>query len=680
MHASNGKVMLWTVLVSTLLLTISTGGAEAQGVRDNRGTEFILTFTENFQRDKNPPRLFITTQSATTDVTVTLPATGYTTTVTATNGQVTDVALDRTAVELRGSQKSDKAIHVTSDEEIVIYGVFAEHASSDAYLALPTDVLGTEYFAACATVRRSWAEEGFTDLPSEFGVVGVSDGTTVTINPTQAVTFGGTSYPAGQDFTVSLDRFETLQVQSTEDLTGSRITSSHPVSVLSGNLFTVVGNNQQGSGDHIVEMIPPVDTWGKEFVTAPLAKRTAGDIFRIVAARDNTQVTVTGRTPRNLNAGEFWEFEADSNEYLHVTSDEPVLLAQYSKTASADNTDTDPFLLIIPPVAQFEADYTFSTIDLLVTGTSTTHHVNLVIQSADIAGLLFDGQPLPGSTVWHPVPGTNYEATDLTISAGTHTASHASPIATFGLFSYGYTLLEAYGYPGGLRLAQISAPCTTTQTVTNDRVDNDCDGRVDEELLDGIDNDGDGLIDEDLASVCGATDVVFVIDRSSSIGMSNFNLAKEFVAEALQCFNDRGVQVGIGYILYDCVPEKIISLGTYTSDNAVLPGIILNQMQYGGRKRTYLAIRYMKDTSNFRNGAARAAVILTNGVQTTGDQVAEADLARNAGIELYSVAIGRSNFVDSIALDDIAGSATNVFDTSDPCALANRILDDLSCT
>ncbi|KAI8494324.1 hypothetical protein Bbelb_280840, partial [Branchiostoma belcheri] len=696
----------------------------ATSVRDNRGTEFILTFTENFQRDRNPPRLFITTQSATTDVTVTLPATGYTTTVTATNGQaslfstetpmaiVTDVALDRTAVELRGSQKSDKAIHVTSDEEIVIYGVFAEHASSDAYLALPTDVLGTEYFAACATVRRSWAEEGFTDLPSEFGVVGVSDGTTVTINPTQAVTFGGISYPAGQDFTVSLDRFETLQVQSTEDLTGSRITSSHPVSVLSGNLFTVVGNNQQGSGDHIVEMIPPVDTWGKEFVTAPLAKRTAGDIFRIVAARDNTQVgsirldqqvTVAGRTPRNLNAGEFWEFEADSNEYLHVTSDEPVLLAQYSKTASADNTDTDPFLLIIPPVAQFEADYTFSTIDLLVTGTSTTHHVNLVIQSADIAGLLFDGQPLPGSTVWHPVPGTNYEATDLTISAGTHTASHASPIATFGLFSYGYTRLEAYGYPGGLRLAQISAPCTTTQTVTNDRVDNDCDGRVDEELLDGIDNDGDGLIDEDLASgechlkkikdsvlarlltfsslaSLPGLEVLLLFNSEHSIGMSNFNLAKEFVAEALQCFNDRGVQVGIGYILYDCVPEKIISLGTYTSDNAVLPGIILNQMQYGGRKRTYLAIRYMKDTSNFRNGAARAAVILTNGVQTTGDQVAEADLARNAGIELYSVAIGRSNFVDSIALDDIAGSATNVFDTSDPCALANRILDDLSCS
>ncbi|KAI8482688.1 hypothetical protein Bbelb_395680 [Branchiostoma belcheri] len=283
-------------------------GSQEQGVRDNKGTEFILTFTENLQRSENEPALFITTQSATpTAVTVTLPATGYTTTVT-------EVNLTRTAVELRGSGKSNKAVHVTSAEEIVIYGVFAEQATSDAYLALPTDVLGTEYFVACATVKRSRNKEGFNEFPTEFGVAGVSDGTTVTINPTQAVTFGGNNYPAGQDFTVSLDRFETLQVQATEDLTGSRITSSHPVSVLSGNLFTVVGNNQEGSGDHI-----------------------------------DLQRTSTVGT-------------------IQV------------KTAAADNTSTDPFLMIIPPVAQFEAVYTFSTIDLKKIDHPTSHHVNLVIQ------------------------------------------------------------------------------------------------------------------------------------------------------------------------------------------------------------------------------------------------------------------------------------------------------------
>ena len=62
--------------------------------------------------------------------------------------------VNRTAVELRGSVKSDKAVHVTSDVEIVVYGIFAEKKSTDAFLALPTDVLGTEYFTPCATVTE----------------------------------------------------------------------------------------------------------------------------------------------------------------------------------------------------------------------------------------------------------------------------------------------------------------------------------------------------------------------------------------------------------------------------------------------------------------------------------------------------------------------------------------------
>eukprot|EP00058_Branchiostoma_floridae_P019237 XP_002604727.1 hypothetical protein BRAFLDRAFT_122565 [Branchiostoma floridae] len=320
-------------------------------VRDNKGTEFILTFPENFQRDLNQPKLFITTQSlAGASVTITLPANGFQTGVQATYGAVTQVDLDRAASELRGSQKSDKAVHITSDVEIVVYGVFAERASSDAYLALPTDV------------------------------------------------------------------------------------------------------------------------------------------------------DVTNENMKTLNAGDYWEFDVPSNEYRHVTSSEPVLLVQYSKTGSVDSTATDPFMMFIPPVAQFESEYTFATVDLIADPSASTHHVNLVIRSADKAGLRLDGALLPGNTVWQPVPGTNYEATRLTISGGTHRVVHISPIATFGLFSYGYTQPESYGYPGGLRLAQIAVFCSVTNPVANDRVDNDCDGRVDEELLNGADDDGDGLIDEDLAS------------------------------------------------------------------------------------------------------------------------------------------------------------------------------------
>eukprot|EP00058_Branchiostoma_floridae_P010577 XP_002596065.1 hypothetical protein BRAFLDRAFT_66204 [Branchiostoma floridae] len=478
------RMLLFLAAMSTCICCLPAA-------RDNKGTEFILTFLENQQRDQHNPKLFIACshQSGAT-VTVTTPSNGVSTTVQVTHGQVKQVEVNRTAVELRGSVKSDKAVHVTSDVEIVVYGVFAERKSTEAYLALPTGVLGTEYFTPCTSIKGV--------MPAEFGVVGVHDGTTVTIVPSQAVTFDGQNYAAGQTFFVGLNRFQTLQVQATEDLTGSKITATRPVAVLSGNMFTACG--MLGSADHVVEMIPPVDTWGKEFVTVPLTRHTIGDFFRVVAARDNTQVDVTNENTKTLNAGEFWEIDVPSDEYRHVTSSEPVLLVQYSKNGQADNTETDPFMMVIPPVAQFEAEYTFATVDLIYDQADTTHYVNLIIRSSNKAGLLLDGQRLPSDTVWHDVPGTDYAAAQLDISAGTHTARHLSPNVNIGLFSYGFTYLESYGYPGGLRLSRIAASCSTTTPVPADRVDNDCDGRVDEELLNGIDDDGDGLIDEDMAN------------------------------------------------------------------------------------------------------------------------------------------------------------------------------------
>ena len=40
--------------------------------------------------------------------------------------------------------------------------------------------------------------------------------------------------------------------------------------------------------------------------------------------------------------------------------------------------------------------------------------------------------------------------------------------------------------------------CKETEQVPGDSLDNDCDGKIDEEVRDGKDNDGDGKIDEDL--------------------------------------------------------------------------------------------------------------------------------------------------------------------------------------
>ena len=52
-----------------------------------------------------------------------------------------------------------------------------------------------------------------------------------------------------------------------------------------------------------------------------------------------------------------------------------------------------------------------------------------------------------------------------------------------------------------LNLHFFKPQCKKTRSRPGDGIDNDCDGKIDEELLDGLDTDGDGLIGEDLAVV-----------------------------------------------------------------------------------------------------------------------------------------------------------------------------------
>ena len=47
----------------------------------------------------------------------------------------------------------------------------------------------------------------------------------------------------------------------------------------------------------------------------------------------------------------------------------------------------------------------------------------------------------------------------------------------------------------------VNLQCKLTRMVSGDGLDNDCDGKIDEEVFDGKDNDGDGDVDEDLTLV-----------------------------------------------------------------------------------------------------------------------------------------------------------------------------------
>ncbi|WAR05417.1 FCGBP-like protein [Mya arenaria] len=403
------------------------------------------------------------------------------TTFSVVEGQVQKVII-ASDLRMTGSGVDNKAILVTANKEVACYGANKETLSNDGYLGLPVDALGTDYYAIVHSPPT---------IKAEVGLASTEDGTNVKItlpsgNGPTDVTFQGKTYHAGDTISVNLNKFQTLQIQSDGDLTGTHIEASHPVAAFSGNIKTNIG---KGSfSDHLVEQLVPSDRWGKEFVTAPIPGRTVGDVFRVVAKEDNTVVTVPGKSPIHLNAGERAVFEIPSTQYSHITSSKPIMMAQFVKSQQNSTEPADPSMMIIPPYEQFGSDYTFTMPEYShpeYGNNSIYRYQNefmIVAKKSDISGLLLDGKPFP-QTQWVDIPGSNLVGSYVTLPHGPHTVRHSDPLSTFGGYLYGHAYHESYGFPTGMRTAIIYNPnCKPTPSVPGDGIDNDCDNKIDEEL------------------------------------------------------------------------------------------------------------------------------------------------------------------------------------------------------
>lgn len=370
---------------------------------------------------------------------------------------------------------TSNSIHVVSlsGDEFTVYGLNQRSQSSDAFLVLPTDVLGTSY------VHADW----HALFESQLLVVATQAGTTVTVQRTFA-----------PELNFNLNAGQAVYITRPGDqypgLSGSNVTSNFPVALFGGNRCT---NVPQGvfACDHIQEQIPPEVTLSNEWVTSPLATRLAGDVFRFISTVDGTQLFRNGAPAGVYNRGQVVDFDIGSGTAEHITASQPALLVQYCKGQGADGVVSDPFMMMVTPVSQYPNRAVVVNAPF---GGFSSHFINLVAETAITGAVTVDGGAVGG---WTAVGVSGYSYTQVAVSAGTHTVQ-APPAKGVSVNVYGIGSFDSYGYPGGARYAPLQG-CTPTPTVPGDGLDNDCDGRIDEELRNGIDDDGDGLIDEDLA-------------------------------------------------------------------------------------------------------------------------------------------------------------------------------------
>ncbi|XP_061170004.1 uncharacterized protein LOC133179229 [Saccostrea echinata] len=448
-----------------------------------------------------PLKLFITTAShVPVSVNVSAPMAktlypGHQFTVQ--RGIIKQILIPRT-LRLQGTERAQKAIYVLSSQEIVIFGINQADMSTDGFLGIPSDVLGTKYFVP------TFSSNAQNFFQSSILIVGTRDGTMLNIrlpsNNNITLHLEGKHYKRNDWINITINKFETLQLLCHTDLSGTFVSSSNKISVFGGSTVTSIGTGW--SRDHIEEQIPPVNVWGKSFAINPFPD-TNPNILRLLASEDNTTVAITNKQTVHLMNGKFHETHVKSFSY--VSSNKPILSVHYvpSGTCNKDHPKPgchkgDPAMTLIPPIEQNNIFYSFLT-PVSSHNLSFNNIFMFFIEDSYENGLLLDNKGPKQNVIKGVVHSHNLTAGYIQIPPGSHTIEHSSRVVPFGGILYGGIQAESYAFPVGQRFATINEKdCRPLAMDIGDGVDNDCDGRVDEEICNDLkDNDGDGRKDED---------------------------------------------------------------------------------------------------------------------------------------------------------------------------------------
>ncbi len=452
-----------SVLLSTSNVTITVG--ELYGHGGYKGTDFWLMFPQNYDNCPNcnsnsvyqfQPQLLISSD-VNNSGTVTIPGLNFSANFTLSAGQATSVQIPTNAAMSGMEQVGNTGIRVTSQSEVTVVGFSYYTASSDGYLGLPTPVLGTNY------IVMSWTDPYGSGLAgSEFGIVAPYDGTTVTITPT--VNVGGRV--AGQPYTVVLNQGRTYQLQTNAvgaDLTGSTIASDKPIAVFSGmqlGFVPALAGITYCCGNHLIEEMLSTDLWGQNFYTVPIAGHVKGDYFRILAAQNNTNISLNGSPVATIDQGEFYQTVLTSPS--SITADAPVMVAQFETSHWVEDPNLfddsfygDPSMFTVPPYQQFGGHYTVLT----PTTGFRANYANVVVPASAASGMTLDGAPI--SATFTPIPGSAYSGAQVSLTTGVH---HFDGTAPFGLTMYGADSYDAYSYQGGLVFDAARSGTTITLT------------------------------------------------------------------------------------------------------------------------------------------------------------------------------------------------------------------------
>lgn len=439
-------MVIRNVLAVFCFIILSVSSLFAQG--GYQGTDFWVAFPQN-ARAENASGLRFT-------VYITSPkATSGTITETRT-GKTTDFMLEPnkpymyeadSVNQLMENGISNSTFHVTSKNNVTILCYSSRRASTDSYVAIPTSLVRNTYAAIGYDALRG--ESVFT---TQFDIIATENNTNVAI-----------TYPRGKEETgaphkvITLNKGEVYHQNSNDfkeynyDLTGTIVESSSPVAFLTGNTCAQVPKDKNFC-DVLLEMLPPAELNGKEFIIPAFALRDRSSI-RVVALSSNTKVTLNGNDVATLRSGEYYQNDSIQGTALLKTS-ENAYVTQYGQSSTASSEQiADPDMIVLSPMGSFARHIDFVVPDkIAVVGGGWQHWVTLVSKTVASKNITLDGKTVDPSR-FKQIPNTVYSIAHVEVASGSHQVTSTTDVA---VYSYGYGKggdnYDSYGHNCGMNL------------------------------------------------------------------------------------------------------------------------------------------------------------------------------------------------------------------------------------
>lgn len=325
---------------------------------------------------------------------------------------------------------------------------------TNEYIYYGVSTLGLNDFFGYVLLVGCRNNTNVTVVPSRYANV------TMPINPQLSISAHKT-YRLGENNTFVLHAGQTLLMhQAYADLTGTKIISDAPLSVISGHLLSRVPV-QYNDAEPIMTQVPPTITWGRYFLLSPHHNRPNGQFYKIIAHRNNTIVQRKCGSSPSLNTtlalGQVYNFSTTYTTYCSVIASKPIFIAQVGvSTFFNDGYFGDPTLNTVPPIDQFIHSIEFTP--YLVTLITA---INILIPNDQYFdnNLIVNGIKYYNVT-WTKVihyPNGSIAGYALAFSATvTSTITHSDPLGKLFLSVFGWTVYGGYCFSGGMGLNPIN--------------------------------------------------------------------------------------------------------------------------------------------------------------------------------------------------------------------------------